>query len=86
MPITQLQNKSLEIIDRARTAAKCTKMKNAWVKQAKHVFFIVKDANLSIHVWHCHHGYQSFLRFTTAQLGRINNILPIRGLEYFLGW
>ena len=63
----------------------CKNEKCLGIKQAKHVFFIVKDANFSIHGWHCHHGYQRFLRLTTAQLGRISNILPIRGLGFWAG-
>ena len=43
---TQLQNKSFQVVERTRTTAKCTKMKNARAKHAKLPFFIVKYANL----------------------------------------
>ena len=43
---TEPQNKSFHVVDRTRTAAKCTKMKNARAKRAKLLIFIVKYANL----------------------------------------
>ena len=44
MSSTQLQNKSFHVVE--RTSSKCQKMKNARVKRAKILFFIVKYANL----------------------------------------
>ena len=43
---TQLRNMSFHVVGWTRTAAKCTKMKNARAKRAKLLFFIVKYANL----------------------------------------
>ena len=43
---TQLQNRSLHVVERTRTSSKCQKMKNARAKRAKILFFIVKYANL----------------------------------------
>ena len=42
----QLQNRSFHVVERIRTAAKCTNMKNARAKRAKLLFFIVQYANL----------------------------------------
>ena len=39
---TQLQNTSFHVVERARTSAKCQKMKNARAKHAKLLFFFVK--------------------------------------------
>ena len=43
---TQLQKRSFHVIERTRTSSKCQKIKNARVKRAKILFFIVKYANL----------------------------------------
>ena len=43
---TQLQNRSVHVLERATTSSKCQKMKNARAKRAKILFFIVKYANL----------------------------------------
>jgi len=43
---TQLQNRSIYIIERMRTPVKCPKMKNACAKHAKLLFFIIKFPNL----------------------------------------
>ena len=43
---TQLQNRSFHVAERTRTSSKCQKMKNARVKRAKILFFVVKYANL----------------------------------------
>ena len=43
---TQLQTRSFHVVERTRTSSKCQKMKNARVKRAKILFFIVKYANL----------------------------------------
>ena len=43
---TQLQKRSLHVVERTRTSTKCQKMKNARAKRAKILFFIVKYANL----------------------------------------
>ena len=45
---TQLQNKSFHVVERTRTAAKCTKMKNARAKRAKVLFFAAKYANCDV--------------------------------------
>ena len=41
----QLQNRSFYVVERTRTALKCTKMKIARAKHAKRLFFIVICAN-----------------------------------------
>ena len=43
---TQLQNRSVHVVVRTRTFAKCKKMKNTRTKRAKLLFSIVKYANL----------------------------------------
>ena len=43
---TQLQNRSLHVVERTRTSTKCQKMKYARAKRAKILFLIVKNANL----------------------------------------
>ena len=43
---TQLQNRSIYVVEKTRTSSKCQKMKNARAKRAKILFFIVKYANL----------------------------------------
>ena len=43
---TQLQNRSLHVVERTRTSSKCQKTKNARAKRAKILFLIVKYANL----------------------------------------
>ena len=43
---TQLQSKSFHVVERTRTSSKFQKIKNAHVKRAKILFFIVKYANL----------------------------------------
>ena len=43
---TQLQNSSFHVVERTRTSLKCQKMKNARVKRAEILLFIVEYANL----------------------------------------
>ena len=43
---TQLQNRSIDVMERTRTSAKCLKMKDARAKRAKLLVFSVKYANL----------------------------------------
>ena len=43
---TQLQNRSIHVVEKTRTSSKCQKMKNARAKRAKILFFVVKYANL----------------------------------------
>ena len=43
---TQLQNKSFHVVEKTRTAVKCTTMKIARARFAKILFFVVKYANL----------------------------------------
>ena len=40
MSSTQLQNRSIHVVERTRTSSKCQKMKNARAKRAKILFFI----------------------------------------------
>lgn len=42
MSSTQLQNSSFHVAERARTSAKCLKLKNAGAKRTTLLFFIVK--------------------------------------------
>ena len=43
---TQLQNRSLHVVERTRTSSKCQKMKYARAKRAKILFFVVRYAHL----------------------------------------
>ena len=58
---TQLQKRSLHVIERTRTSSKCQKMKNARAKRAKILFSIVKYANL----WGfcCRRGCEELIAF-----------------------
>ena len=44
--LQQLQNRSFQVVERMKTSGTCPKMKNARVKHAKLLFFIVKYGNL----------------------------------------
>ena len=47
---TQLQNRSIHVVEGTRTSSECQKMKNARAKRAKILFFIVKYENLGVFV------------------------------------
>ena len=59
---TQLKNRSFHVVERTRTAPKCTNMKNARAKRAKLLlFFIVKYAYLWRSCCRCRRGCLSCL-------------------------
>ena len=43
---TRLKDRSFHVVERTRTAVKCTKMKSARAKRIEIPFVIVKNANL----------------------------------------
>ena len=67
---TQLQNRSIHVVERTRTSSKCQKMKNARAKRAKILFFIVKYANLWGFCCRRRRGFLSFLVINESRLWR----------------
>ena len=61
-------------------------MKNAWVKQAEHVFFIVKDANLSSHGWQALSSWLPKLPKAYDCTARSNKQYSSHKGFGFLGW
>ena len=49
-PHNQLENRSFHVVDRTRTAMKCTKMKDARARRVKLLFFVVTHAHLQFFV------------------------------------
>ena len=60
---TQRENRSFYVVERARTATKCTRMKNARAKSAKPLFSVIKYANSERSCRRCHRGCLSSLSF-----------------------